>query len=296
MKIIKTKNELYSIIFSYKQQGNAINFVPTMGNLHQGHLELVKKANSFAGKTVVSIFVNPMQFNNPDDLSRYPRTLDLDITKLKLAGADILFVPDVDTIYPASLAEQFRTRVVVPQLSEMLEGASRPGHFDGVSTVVAKLFNLVQADHAVFGEKDFQQLALIRKMVVDLDMPVQIHGHQIVREVDGLAMSSRNNNLNQQQRQLAPYLYQALKKLEALVQQKTLPKGKSPKEKINYIELQQQVKNWLDSFGFITDYLLVANADTLLQADENTDRRVILAAAVLGEIRLLDNIYMDIPK
>jgi len=282
MLIIKTKRELCSAITLFKQQGESINFVPTMGNLHQGHIELVNKANSLAGKTAVSIFVNPMQFNNVDDLSRYPRTLELDIKKLQAVGVDLLFTPDVDTIYPANLPEQSRSRVVVPQISEILEGASRPGHFDGVSTVVAKLFNLLQADHAIFGEKDFQQLALIQKMVADLDMPVKIHRHPTIREVDGLAMSSRNNNLTGQQRQLAPHLYQALQKLATYLQQ-----GKT-----NYIELQQEVTQWLDSFGFITDYLIIADAKNLLQADKNTQTIVILVAAVLGEIRLIDNIYI----
>jgi len=282
MLIIKNKTELFKTITQYKKQGDSINFVPTMGNLHQGHIELVNKANSLAGKTVVSIFVNPMQFNNPNDLSRYPRTLESDINKLQAAGADLLFSPDVESIYPPSLPEHSRTRVVVPEISAMLEGASRPGHFDGVSTVVNKLFNMVQADHAIFGEKDFQQLALIQKMVIDLDIPVQIHRHPIIREDDGLAMSSRNNNLSAQQRQIAPRLYQALKKLETYLQQ----------EKTNYLSLQQEVVEWLDSFGFITDYLIVADAKTLLPADKNTKTIVILAAAVLGEIRLIDNIYI----
>jgi pantoate--beta-alanine ligase len=282
MQIINSKSRLRNIISQYKLQGKSINFVPTMGNLHQGHIELVNMAKSLAGKTVVSIFVNPMQFNNADDLSRYPRTLESDIKKLEAVDVDILFAPDVDTVYPPALPEQFRTRVVVPHLSTLLEGASRPGHFDGVSTVVIKLFNLVQADHAIFGEKDYQQLALIQKMVVDLDIPVEIHRHPIIRETDGLAMSSRNNNLSEQQRKIAPRLFQALQKIETYLLQ-----GKR-----NYIELQQEVTQWLDSFGFMTDYLIVADAQTLLQADENSKAIVILAAAVLGDIRLIDNIYI----
>lgn len=266
----------------YKQQGAAINFVPTMGNLHHGHMELVNKAKTLAGKTVVSIFVNPMQFNNVDDLSHYPRTLERDIKKLELAEIDMLFAPDVDIIYPPSVAEQSRTRVIVPQISSILEGASRPGHFDGVSTIVVKLFNLVQADHAIFGEKDYQQLALIQKMVIDLDLPVKIHRYPTVREADGLAMSSRNNNLSERQRKLAPCLFQAIQKLETYLQQ-----GKN-----NFKELQQEVAGWLDSHGFMTDYLIVADAETLLQADKSTGKIVILGAAVLGDIRLIDNIYI----
>ncbi|MFK5983944.1 MAG: pantoate--beta-alanine ligase [Pseudomonadota bacterium] len=283
MLIIKDKIELSNVISQFKQQSQSINFVPTMGNLHQGHIELVNKANSLTGKTIVSIFVNPMQFNNPDDLLRYPRTLDADIQKLIDARADLLFVPDVASIYPAATTAASRTRVVVPALGDILEGESRPGHFDGVSTVVTKLFNLVQADQAIFGEKDFQQLAIIRKMVLDLDMPVQIHSHPIIRESDGLAMSSRNSRLNKQQRETAPALYQALQKLQAELQQ-----GNK-----NYSQLQQEISERLDSTGFITDYLMVADATTLLPADNKTKNIVLLAAVILGEIRLIDNIHLN---
>lgn len=282
MLLIKDKIELAKSISQFKQQSQSINFVPTMGNLHQGHIELVNKANSLTGKTIVSIFVNPMQFNNPDDLLHYPRTLDADIQKLIAVGTDLLFVPDVASIYPVATTTDSRTRVVVPELGDILEGQSRPGHFDGVSTIVTKLFNLVQADQAIFGEKDFQQLAIVRKMVLDLDMPVQIHSHPIVRETDGLAMSSRNIRLNSQQRQTAPALYQALQKLQIKIQQ-----GNK-----NYIQLQQEISEWLDSLGFITDYLMVVDATTLFPADNKTENLVLLAAAVLGDVRLIDNIYL----
>jgi pantoate--beta-alanine ligase len=285
MIIIKNKSELKATISNFKEQNYAINFVPTMGNLHQGHLDLVKQAKSMQGKTIVSIFVNPMQFNNQDDLKKYPRTLDEDIKKLENSETDLLFIPDIETIYPPSLdkkssAEKSRTRVVVPVLSEILEGKSRLGHFDGVTTVVTKLFNLVQADHAIFGEKDFQQLALINKMVIDLDIPITIHSHPIVREADGLAMSSRNNRLTNQQRELAPYLYQALKKC-----QKSLHKKDT-----DYLNIQKQAIKWLDNKGFKTDYIIIADANTLLQADSDTQNKVILGASILGDIRLIDNI------
>jgi pantoate--beta-alanine ligase len=282
MNIIKNKSELKSTIAKFKAQSNAINFVPTMGNLHQGHIDLVKQAKNMQGKTIVSIFVNPMQFNNQADLTKYPRSLEDDIKKLENIETDLLFIPEIETIYPQSIAEKFRTRVVVPCLSEILEGKSRPGHFDGVTTVVTKLFNLVQADHAIFGEKDFQQLALIHKMVCDLDIPITVHSHPIVREVDGLAMSSRNNRLTKSQRQLAPYLYQALKKLEQSLNE----------QGIDYLKLQKQVIKWLDNKGFKTDYLIIADVETLLQADEDTQDKVILGASVLGDIRLIDNIRL----
>ncbi len=282
MIIVKEKAQLFRIIKEYKQQSLAINFVPTMGNLHQGHIELMKKAKALSGITVASIFVNPMQFNNANDLLKYPRTPESDIQKLESVAVDLLFSPEADTIYPASLTASNRSKVVVPELGEILEGKSRPGHFDGVTTVVAKLFNLVQADNAIFGEKDFQQLAIIRKMVADLDIPVKIHSHPIIRESDGLAMSSRNNRLTKQHREKAPLLYQSLQKLRDDVQQ-----GKR-----TYSQLQQQTREHLDSLGFITDYISIADASTLLPANDTTADKVILAAVILAEVRLIDNIYL----
>ncbi len=295
MIIIKNKSELRAAISNFKEQNHPINFVPTMGNLHQGHIDLVKQAKSMQGKTIVSIFVNPMQFNNQEDLTTYPRTLEEDIKKLENSETDLLFIPEIETIYPQSLAkkcsaqkysdnkssaEKYRTRVVVPVLSEILEGKSRLGHFDGVTTVVTKLFNLVQADHAIFGEKDFQQLALINKMVVDLDIPITIHSHPIVREADGLAMSSRNNRLTKQQRELAPYLYQVLKNCQQSLNENAM----------DYIQIQKQAIKWLDNKGFKTDYIIIADAETLLQADSDSKNKVILGASILGDIRLIDNI------
>ncbi|MDX1269762.1 MAG: pantoate--beta-alanine ligase, partial [Oceanisphaera sp.] len=203
MQLVSTLDELRAVINGWRRNGERIGFVPTMGNLHQGHLELVKQARSRCDRVVVSIFVNPLQFDRAADLNAYPRTLEQDCERLG-EQADIVFTPTPTLMYPAG--QQQQTRVIVPGISEVLEGALRPGHFDGVSTVVCKLFNLVQPDLACFGEKDYQQLALIRKMTADLNMPVEILGVPTVRAEDGLALSSRNGYLTDSERTQAPEL------------------------------------------------------------------------------------------
>ncbi len=204
MLVVNNPAALREQIGQWRREGRAIAFVPTMGNLHQGHLTLVKEAHSHAEKVVVSIFVNPMQFDKAEDLANYPRTLEQDCAALEAAGVDMVFTPTPEIMYPQGLASQ--TFVEVPGLSTLLEGALRPGHFRGVSTVVTKLFNLVQPDVACFGQKDYQQLALIRKMVADMAMPIQIVGVPTVRAEDGLALSSRNGYLTAAERALAPEL------------------------------------------------------------------------------------------
>lgn len=202
MQTVQLPSELRAQIKEYKRQGKRVGFVPTMGNLHQGHLTLVERAKEHADIVVVSIFVNPMQFGNPDDLNNYPRTLEQDLAKLEAIGTALVFTPTPEVIYPKGLENQ--TFVEVPKLSNMLEGASRPGHFRGVATIVTKLFNLVQPDVACFGEKDFQQVAVIRQMVEDLAMDIEIVPVPTVREQDNLAMSSRNNRLTADERAIAP--------------------------------------------------------------------------------------------
>ncbi|GAM55236.1 pantoate-beta-alanine ligase [Vibrio ishigakensis] len=202
MQTVQLPCELRAQIKEYKRQGKRVGFVPTMGNLHQGHLTLVERAKEHADVVVVSIFVNPMQFGNPDDLNNYPRTLEQDLAKLEAFGTAMVFTPTPEVIYPKGLENQ--TFVEVPKLSSMLEGASRPGHFRGVATIVTKLFNLVQPDVACFGEKDFQQVAVIRQMVEDLAMDIEIVPVPTVREQDNLAMSSRNNRLTAEERAIAP--------------------------------------------------------------------------------------------
>jgi len=282
MLIVETIKALRDSVTSLQQRAESINFVPTMGNLHQGHIALVEEAKKLTGKTIVSIFVNPMQFNDQSDLAKYPRTMDADIDKLEAAGVDILFAPDIAEIYgPSGLDGQ--TKVMVPGLSEHLEGASRPGHFDGVSTVVAKLFNLVQPQNAFFGEKDFQQLAIIRKMVSNLNIPVNIISQATIREADGLAMSSRNGYLNPEERSVAPNLYKALQQIKEQIENSS----------DSFEDIQQQAMNWLDTRGLDSDYLFIADTDTLLQANRNTQNLVILGAAYLGKTRLIDNIPLS---
>ena len=210
MRTVHTLKELRAIVRSYRDQDKRVGLVPTMGNLHDGHLALVRRALEAADVVVTSIFVNPMQFGVGEDLDAYPRTLTDDQRRLGAEGNTLLFAPPVSEVYPDGLAHQ--TRIVVPEVSDGHCGASRPGHFEGVATVVSMLFNMVQPDIAVFGEKDFQQLAVIRKMVRDLFLPVDVIGLPTVREEDGLAMSSRNGYLTDAERQTAPALYRVLSK------------------------------------------------------------------------------------
>ena len=277
MLIIETIPLLRREIRRWRQEGKRIALVPTMGNLHQGHLTLVEEAKARADVVVVSVFVNPMQFDRPDDLARYPRTLQEDCEKLTRLGVDLVFAPSEKEVYPKGLEQQ--TYVDVPSLSTMLEGASRPGHFRGVSTIVSKLFNLIQPDIACFGEKDFQQLALIRKMVSDLNFDIDIVGVPIVRGPDGLALSSRNGYLTADERRLAPRLYNIMSHLAT-----QLENGER-----NIDELLEQATSRLREAGLQPDELFVRDADTLLDVNVDTKTAVILISAWLGKARLIDN-------
>ncbi|AJR00524.1 pantoate--beta-alanine ligase [Hafnia paralvei ATCC 29927] len=277
MLIIETIPLLRREIRRWRQEGKRIALVPTMGNLHQGHLTLVEEAKARADVVVVSVFVNPMQFDRPDDLARYPRTLQEDCEKLTRLGVDLVFAPSEKEVYPKGLEQQ--TYVDVPSLSTMLEGASRPGHFRGVSTIVSKLFNLIQPDIACFGEKDFQQLALIRKMVSDLNFDIDIVGVPIVRGPDGLALSSRNGYLTADERRLAPRLYNIMSHLAT-----QLENGER-----NIDELLEQATSRLREAGLQPDELFVRDADTLLDVNVDTKTAVILVSAWLGKARLIDN-------
>ena len=253
-----------------------------MGNLHNGHLKLVKEAKKNASKVVVSIFVNPLQFGPDEDLDAYPRTLDADKASLAALGVDLLFMPKAADIYSRGLEQQ--TFVEVPGLSYMICGASRPGHFRGVATIVCKLFNMVQPNQAYFGEKDFQQLQVIKAMVTDLSMNLSIHGVATEREEDGLAMSSRNGYLNTEQRQIAPVLYAQMTQLANAIQT-----GRR-----DFTALIKQAKNTLSEAGFKPDYIEIRNAETLLQVGHEDKHLVILAAAFLGKTRLIDNIQVEL--
>jgi pantoate--beta-alanine ligase len=262
--------------------GRRIGFVPTMGNLHNAHLELVKTAQQHCDRVVVSIFVNRLQFGLNEDWDRYPRTLQADALKLRERGCDFLFCPEENEIYPNGMDEQ--TRVVVPTMADVLCGASRPGHFDGVTTVVSKLFNIVQPDVAVFGIKDYQQLAIIRRMVEDLCMPIDIVAGDIVREGDGLAMSSRNGYLTEQERPIANQLYKTLswvcEQIEA---------GQR-----DYMALEKAAKKQIEAVGFRPDYISVAHSRTLDPAADDDTQITVLGAMYTSRARLIDNISLTV--
>ncbi|WP_111497975.1 pantoate--beta-alanine ligase [Marinobacter bohaiensis] len=281
MRTVHTIKELRALLNSHRQHGHRIGLVPTMGNLHTGHISLVEKALQQADTVVTSIFVNPMQFGANEDLDSYPRTLRDDQEKLEAAGNHIVFAPSAEEVYPNGLAQQ--TQVCVPVVSEGHCGASRPGHFDGVSTVVSMLFNMVQPDVAVFGEKDFQQLAVIRKMVGDLFMPIEIVGAPTHREEDGLARSSRNGYLSKQERQQAPVIYQALKATAD-----ALGQGHS-----DFAALEAEAKKKLSEAGLRPDYYNIVNSLTLKPAQPEDQQLTILAAAFLGTTRLIDNLSVN---
>ena len=282
MLIIETLPLLRQQIRRLRMEGKRVALVPTMGNLHDGHMKLVDEAKARADVVVVSIFVNPMQFDRPEDLARYPRTLQEDCEKLNKRKVDLVFAPSVKEIYPNGT--ETHTYVDVPGLSTMLEGASRPGHFRGVSTIVSKLFNLVQPDIAWFGEKDFQQLALIRKMVADMGFDIEIVGVPIMRAKDGLALSSRNGYLTAEQRKIAPGLYKVLSSIADKLQA-----GERDLDEIITIAGQE-----LNEKGFRADDIQIRDADTLLEVSETSKRAVILVAAWLGDARLIDNKMVEL--
>lgn len=281
MQSISEIKSLRSQIKAWRQQGLSIAFVPTMGNLHQGHFSLVEKAKTLADKVVVSIFVNPMQFGANEDLDSYPKTLDADKQGLAEIGTALVFTPTVDVMYPNGLDAQ--SYVDVPDISMGYCGGARPGHFKGVATVVTKLFNMVQPDFACFGEKDFQQLQVIRAMVRDLSMPIEIIGVPTQREVSGLAMSSRNGYLSEQEKDTAKVLYQTL-----LNAGQSLDQGNKA---FDAIELE--AKQALELAGLKPDYFAIVEKDNLKPATLETKEFVILAAAFLGKVRLIDNLQVS---
>ncbi len=285
MQCVTTPSALDDALATWRQHGQSIALVPTMGNLHAGHLALVQHARSMAARVVVSVFVNPLQFDRAEDLAAYPRTLEADRALLQAHQVDVLFAPSAAIIYPRPLHNM--STVMVPALGDILEGEYRPGHFAGVATVVCKLFNLVRPQCAVFGEKDFQQLLLIQRMVEDLNIPVTIIAHPTLRESDGLAMSSRNSYLTPQQRAQAPALYHTLQGLRAtlLASAKTL----------TLHEAQAQAVQQLQAGGFTPEYLTVRRRQDLAVPAADDRQLIILASAWLGKARLIDNCPLDLP-
>jgi len=282
MVVIDDVSELGRCLAPWRSN-RPIALVPTMGNLHAGHLALVREARRVAGRTLVSIFVNPMQFAPNEDFGSYPRTLERDRELLEAEDADLLFAPSVQAVYPNG--PQGRTRVEVPGLSNILCGASRPGHFAGVATVVCKLFNMTQPDIAVFGEKDFQQLLVIRRMVEDLYLPVEIRGAATVREPDGLAMSSRNGYLSPQERVRAPVLYRALCRA-----------GERLRQGLAADEVERMGAKNIAVAGLRSDYFSVRRVSDLQPTTSSDRELVVLTAAYLGATRLIDNLRVSLKE
>jgi len=263
----------------WRKQGQSIALVPTMGNLHAGHLSLVKKAQQIADRTVATIFVNPTQFVPGEDYAAYPRTFEDDRKALEATGTDVLFHPDVHEMYPDGAGPQ--TRVTVTGLDDIFCGKFRPGHFSGVATVVTKLFNITEPDVALFGEKDYQQLLVIRRLVRDLDMPVEIVGMATVREDDGLALSSRNQYLSVTERRTAPMLYRTLLQIS-----EEIKKGRT-----DYAKLEDDAVVHLIQAGFRPEYLSIRRASDLGEAGHDRNL-IVLAVAWLGRARLIDNVLV----
>lgn len=274
--------QLQSAIRRLRISGQSIAFVPTMGNLHEGHLQLVRRARDLCDVVVVSIFINPLQFGANEDLDSYPRTMAADKEKLFSEGVNLIYAPKASEIYPEGMSAQ--TQVAVPELADTLCGSSRPGHFNGVTTVVTKLLNIVQPDIAIFGEKDFQQLSIIRKMVVDLCIPVEIVGVATSRDEDGLARSSRNGFLSPEQRLIAPLIHDTLMNCR-----EAIACGFD-----NFLQLESHARMKLLQAGFEPDYFAIRDARTLQAVTEDTEEVAILAAARLGTTRLIDNVRLNL--
>jgi len=282
MQVITSKLELQELLTDWRLHDEHVALVPTMGNLHAGHVKLVELARENAERVVVSVYVNPTQFGDGEDFEDYPRTLERDTRRLKHIGADVLFVPEDETVYP--FGHDCATVVSVPGLTENFCGASRPGHFDGVTTVVARFFVLVQPDVAVFGQKDYQQQLVIRYMAEDLALPIRIITAETVRDDDGLALSSRNQNLSDEERSVAPQLFESLSAIGSALQS-----GNRDFEK-----LEKKASKQLEDAGFEIDYVAVRRAQNLAITDRDCDELVVLAAVHLGEARLIDNVVVTI--
>ena len=283
MQIFNRVQTLRRALTEERAQGHTVGFVPTMGNLHEGHMQLVRLARERCDRVVVSIFVNPLQFGLNEDWEQYPRTLEADIERLEAEDCAYLFHPAETEIYPNGMADQ--TRVVVPTMTDILCGASRPGHFEGVTTVVAKLFNIVQPDQAIFGIKDYQQLAVIRRMVEDLCIPVTIVPAAIAREDDGLAMSSRNRYISGEERPRVTVLYEAL----CWCRDEIAREGRR-----DFAALEQDAIGRIEGAGFRPDYVSICNARTLDPAAHDDGEMVVLGAMYTEGARLIDNVTLTL--
>lgn len=282
MQVFHTVNGLREILRKHRNSGQKIGFVPTMGNLHDGHLALIKQAKQTNDIVVCSIFVNALQFGLNEDWDKYPRTYDSDCEKLDQEGCDYLFYPEDGEMYPNGLDTQ--SRVICPTMTDVLCGASRPGHFEGVTTVVSKLFNIVQPDEAIFGIKDYQQLAVIKRMTEDLCLPVKIISAPIHREADGLAMSSRNSYINEDERPKVKVLKQVLELIAEQIKA----------ENLEFTQLEMEAKKRIESEGFKADYVTISNSKTLEPAAVDDREITILGAMYTDSARLIDNISINL--
>jgi len=280
--IVNTCESLREQLRHWRYSGEHIALVPTMGNLHDGHLSLVSLAREYAERVVVSIFVNPTQFDDSEEFDKYPRTLESDTRQLEEINADLLFIPDIGTMYPFGITNA--TLVTVPVLTTKLCGGFRPGHFDGVTSVISRLFNITQPDVAIFGQKDYQQQLIIRHLVADLRLPLQIVSGPIQRELDGIAISSRNQYLSEKERSIAPMFYSVLQAVG-----KDLQAGKQ-----NYAELEQQAIVLLNGAGFHAEYVAIRETKKLVLPNRDNNNIVVLGAVRLGATRLIDNIIVTI--
>ena len=278
MQVISDIKQAQQLCKKWRDQGETISFVPTMGCLHDGHLSLIKKAKTLADHVVVSIFVNPLQFNDPEDLLKYPDTIDEDLSMLTDNQVELAFIPIAHDFYPEGEADV--EQIDLGQITTILEGEKRPGHFAGVATVVKRLFDIIQPTHALFGEKDFQQLIVIQQLVNKFSLDINIIGMPIFREQNGLAVSSRNVRLTDEERKKAAEIFRQLENIKAEI--KT---GES-----NFSELEQISQQILTQAGFIPDYVKICDVETLAPASNHSKNKVILIAAKLGEIRLIDNL------
>jgi pantoate--beta-alanine ligase len=283
MQIYRTITDLRQALKQVKNEGLKIGLVPTMGNLHAGHLSLVKKAREQCDFILTTIFINPTQFGPSEDLQNYPRSFEDDVAALESQDCNVVFAPDVEEIYPDG--PELETLVTIPGLNKLHCGASRPGHFDGVCTVVTKLLNICQPDIAYFGQKDYQQLSMIKKLVADLNIPVEIISIATVREDSGLALSSRNNYLSAEQKKQAAVLYQNLQNTANSLQQDS---------KLNFSELEQAALKNISSAGLQPDYFSICHAQSLQPAKPADKNLVILTAAYLDKTRLIDNLAITL--
>lgn len=277
-QVIRASAQLRDKVAGWKRSGILVGVVPTMGALHEGHLSLIEEARRHSDRVIVTIFVNPMQFNNPEDLTKYPRNEARDLALLEAAGVDVLFAPGVEEVYP----QGFATQVRVAGVSEPLEGAFRPGHFEGVATVVAKLFGMTQAGRAFFGEKDWQQLQVVKRMATDLNIPVRVIGCPTIREADGLAMSSRNVRLSAEERQIAPALWRAMQAAAEAIRGGADPAAVLAEARVRIL-----------SAGYREiEYLEIRSAEGLRPVVDLAEPVRMLAAAWLGDVRMIDNIVV----